>query len=232
MANKKKAKKKAPAKPQQQASPKNYILSGRARALPIAECWISSDWKEQGLVTIVVARQHTTGNMTFGIYLLDIYCLGLKNTNAIFSKPHYEYEELLENMYSRHEDGRERIDYVLAHNIIYGAIAYAEDLGFKPEKDWSLSQFILEEDTDDIELIEVEFGKDGKPLFISGPYDNVNAIIAKLNKSVGADNYHYVAEIGGLSDFGFDADYDFGDEEDDDEDDDDTQDAEYEEVKS
>jgi hypothetical protein len=234
-----KKKKKAPTQPQQQVSPKNYILTGRARKLPIAECWISSDWKEQGLITIVVARQHTTGNMTFGIYLVDMYCLGLKNTNAVFSKPHYDYEALLEDMYSQHEEGRERIDYVLAHNIIYGAIAYAEDLGFKPEKDWALSQFILEEDTDDIELIEVEFGKDGQPFFISGPYDNVNSIIAKLDKSVGAGNYHYLAELQGLSDFSIDDDFD--DDEDDDDDfvaaydfgnKDDAQDTEYEEVKS
>lgn len=222
MANKKKTKKKAPAKPQQQMSPKNYILTGRARKLQIAECWISTDWQDHGMCTITVARQHTNGNMTFGVYLLDTYCLGLKNTNAIFSKPAYEYKDIIETMFSQHPD-KMQIDYVLAHNIIYGAIAYAEDLGFKPEKDWALSQFILEEDTEDIELIEVEFGKNGKPCFINGPFDNINSVLAKLNKSVGEGNYEFVMIDGGDDYFDFDDD-DFDD------DDDDMEDIDYDEV--
>ena len=142
-------KKKKPAKPQPQMSPTKYITSGRARLLPIDECWISPDWKEAGLLTIVVARKHNTGNFTFGVYLLDRYCLGLKNTYALFSKKAFEYEEILDQMFEGHGGDKEPIDYVLAHNMIYGAIAYAEDLGFKPEKDWAMSQFILEEDTED-----------------------------------------------------------------------------------
>ncbi len=227
MANKKKTKKKVPAKPQQQLSPKNYILTGRARILPIAECWISSDWKEAGMCSIVVARRHTSGNMTFGIYLVDIFCLGLKNSNPLFNKPEYEYEDLLDKIFNTHMYGKTQIDYVLAHNIIYGAVAYAEDLGFKPEKDWALSQMILEEDTEDVALIEVEFGKNGRPCFINGPFDNVNAVITKLNKSVGEGNYDVVM-IEGDNDF-----YGFYDDDDDfeDNDDDDTEDVDYEEVK-
>ena len=230
MSNKKKNKKKVPAKQQQAVSPKNYMLTGRARKLPIAECWISPDWKDAGMCSIVVARKHATGNMTLGVYLVDTFCLGLKNTNAIFSKPDYEYEDLVEKIFDPH-GGKELIDYVLAHNIIYGAIAYAEDLGFKPEKDWKLSQMILEDDTEDIELIELEFGRDGKPYFISGPYDNVNAIVAKLNKSVGVGNYDYLMQIGGNDFYDYDYDDDDDDDEDYDDDDDNAEDVEYEEVK-
>ena len=241
MSNKKKTKKKPAAKPQQQLTPKNYLLTGRARKLPITECWISSDWKVAGICSIVVARQHTSGNLTFGIYLVDIFCLGLKNSNPVFNKPEYEYEDLLDNIFNTHMYGKTQIDYVLAHNIIYGAIAYAEDLGFKPEKDWALSQMILEEDTEDVELIEVEFGKNGKPYFINGPYDNVQKVANTLNKSVGEGNYGMTYILGDPS--SFDDEFDFDDDEDyedddydyDDDDDDDEEDAEdvdYEEVKS
>ena len=222
-------KKKTAAKPQQQMSPKNYILTGRARKLPIKECWISPDWKDTGLCTIIVAREHSNGNVTFGVYLLDTYCLGLKNTNSIFSKPVFEYEDIRESLFSQHGDKVE-IDYALAHNIIYGAVAYADDLGFKPQKDWVVSQMILEEDTEDIELIEVEFGKDGKPFFLSGPYDNVSAITAKLDKAVGQGNYNYLMEIGGHGQESYDFDDDF-DDNDEFDDDDDVEDTEYERVK-
>ena len=228
MANKKKTKKKPTAQPQ--LTPKNYLLTGRARKLPIAECWISSDWKNAGICSIVVARQHATGNLTFGIYLVDIFCLGLKNSNPVFNKPEYEYEDLLDKIFSTHMYGKTQIDYVLAHNIIYGAVAYAEDLGFKPEKDWIFSQMILEEDTEDIELIEVEFGKNGKPYFINGPYDNVQKVVNTLKKSVGEGNFEMTYILGDPG--RFDDEFDFDDDDDEDDDDDDTEDVDYEEVKS
>jgi hypothetical protein len=228
MANKKKKK---PAKAQQQMSPTNYIKSGRARLLPIHGCWISPNWQEVGVCTILIERRHTTGNITFGTYLVDTFCLGLKNTMAAFSKPEYEVEGYLNDIFQAH-GGKVPIDYVLAHNIIYGAIAYAEDLGFKPEKDWAVSQFILEEDTEDIELIDIEFGKNGRPCFVNGPYDNVAKISATLEKSVGKGNFDVTMMIGGgnFNDF-FDDDFDADDDDFDEDDDDTIEDIDYEEVK-
>ena len=227
MANKKNKKK--PAKPQPQMSPANYIKSGRARLLPISECWISPDWKDSGLCSIVVARKHTTGNVTFGTYLVDTYCLGLKNTMAVFSKPLFQYEDFVEQMFQAH-GGKMSVDYVVVHNIIYGAIAYAEDLGLKPEKDWALSQFILEEDTEDIELMDIEFGKNGRPLFMSGPYDNIANITKRLENSVGKDNFEVMIRLeeSNFNDFYLNE----NDDDDDFDDDDDTvEDIDYEEVK-
>lgn len=237
MANKKN-KKKTQTKPQQPMSPKKYVTSGRARLLPIYQCWISPDWKDAGLCTVVVARKHTTGNVTFGVYLMDIFCLGLKNTYSIFNKSAFEYEEIIGSMFATH-GGKQLIDYTLAHNVIYGGIAYAEDLGFKPEKDWATSQFILEEDTEDIELIELEFGKNGKPFFINGPHDNIGKVVSRLENSVGKGNFEVLLMAGNGGDFGgnFGGNYDFDeddfDDEDDDfeDDDDDIEDVEYEEVK-
>ena len=237
MANKKNKNKKK-VQPQQPMSPTKYFTSGRARQLPIEECWISPDWKEAGICTVVVARKHTTGNVTFGVYLMDTFCLGLKNTYAVFNRTQFDYDDIMSDMYAQH-GGRIPIDYALAHNIVYGGIAYAEDLGLKPHKDWATSQFILEEDTEDIELIDVEFGKDGKPFFISGPYDNVGKIKARLDASVGEGNYTYLMQVDGngfdfdgFDDFDDDDDEDFDDDDDDDFDDDDNdiEDIEYEEV--
>jgi hypothetical protein len=30
------------------------------------------------------------------------------------------------------------------------------------------------------------------PLFIAGPFDSINKILATLNKTVGEGNYHYI----------------------------------------
>lgn len=228
----KKKKKSNKAKIQQQnMSPRKYLETGRARKLPILECCINSDWKNAGLSTVVVARKHTTGNVTFGIYLIDTFCLGIKNADVAFNKTQFDYDDFLESMADRHMGDVEKIDYALAHNIIYGAIAYAEDLGFKPHKDWSYAQMVLEEDTEDVALIDIEFGKNGKPCFINGPYDSVNRVIETLKKSVGEGNFDVILVDGNASygNFGFDDENkdDYNDEYEDD----DTNDVEYEEVK-
>ena len=54
---------------------------------------------------------------------------------------------------------------------------------------------MLEEDTEDVELIEIECGKNGKPFYVCGPYDDrkkAEAIIAQLERSAGKGNYDYI----------------------------------------
>ncbi len=215
--------------PQQNMTPKQYIKSGRARKLPLLECVINSDWEESGLASLVVARQHTTGNVTFGFYLVDVFCLGVKNSDVGFSRSKDDYEDFLGKMSDRHMSGLIRIDYAMAHNILFGVVAYAEDLGFKPHKDWSFSQMVLEEDTDDVPLIDIEFGRNGKPCFINGPFDSVNRVVNTLKKSVGEGNFDVVLIDGGNSfgDIDFNEEFDNGDDDEDDE----TEDTDYEEVK-
>lgn len=176
----------------QQQSPKSYLTSGKARKLPLYECRVNPDWRESGFANVVVARSHAGGGITWASYLIDVFCVGLKQTSFAFNNDLDDYEEMLDIL-SEMQD-LELAEYVLVHNIVYGGIAYADDLGIKPlDKDWAVSQYILEEDNDDVELIELEFGKDGEPFYFSGPYDNVIQILQKLNASVGEGNYHFVS---------------------------------------
>lgn len=143
-----------------QLSPENYIKT-KARTLPIDKCYVNADWKESGMANIAVERKHTNGNFTYGVYLVDLFALGTKNTFWDFNTPISIYEKL--------KQGPDivEIDYNLAHNIIYGGNEYATENGFKIHKDFiNLTQYILEVDDDRIPLIEIEFGKNGKPLVI------------------------------------------------------------------
>jgi hypothetical protein len=40
------------------------------------------------------------------------------------------------------------------------------------------------------------FGKDGKPLYVSGPEDNVDRIMAKLHRTAGEGNFDFLIGIG------------------------------------
>lgn len=234
MATKKKKKAKKPqAQNAQNMSPVQYFLSGRARTLELVECLINVGWEEAGIASITVTRQHKTGNLTFGTFLVDTYCLGLKDTGQAFNKFEDEYDEYKEQMSDNHEKGLMIVGYDLVHNIIYGAIEYAAKLGFAPHKDWKYGQMVLQP-ANAVPKMDIEFGKDGKPYYIAGPYDKAAQIIDKLTKGVGADNFTYIADVRSLGfgdDFGL-SDFDDDDEDfDDDDEDNETQDVDYEEVK-
>jgi hypothetical protein len=176
-------------------SPENYIRT-RARNLEIFECLVSNSWESDGIANVVIARKHTNGNVTFAVYLVDLYCLGVKDTMYIFNIGEYEYREKLKpfNEMSTFTE----IDYNLAHNIIFAAIEFAGDFGFNPHKTFtSVTQYMLEEDTDEIDIIDIVCGLDGKPAYFKGADDSqatVNRILKQLEQTAGKGNYDFVIE--------------------------------------
>lgn len=53
------------------------------------------------------------------------------------------------------------IPYEVAHNLIYGSIEFAEEAGIEPVDAWDITQYILEEDDDNVPLIEYQWGLNG-----------------------------------------------------------------------
>jgi hypothetical protein len=72
-------------------------------------------------------------------------------------------------------------------------------LGLKPHRDFEQTKFHLGQRPE--KLMRLEFGKDGKPFYISGPRDNADRMIATLKEHVGNDNFHYLLSLG--PDFGW-----------------------------
>lgn len=167
-----------------------------AREYPIHECLINSSWRDQGIASILLSRRQPDGRIVFGLYLVDIFCLGLKDTLCNANVPFSTYEgEIKPRGYLA--DKPVKCPIPLAHSIIYGGIEYAEKLGFKPHKDFKLSKHILEE-PDKIERVKVEFGKEGKPFYIPGPRDDprkVRKIIKQLERSVGPGNFDFLIHL-------------------------------------
>jgi len=156
-------------KKQNQLSPEKYIRQ-KARLLPILECYVNKEWQNIGMAQIIVCRKHTIGNVTLGFYLVDTFALGVKDSFFRFNISPAEYADLVntlkQNFKTDNADELIKTEYVTVHNIIYGALEFAKEYGYKPCKEFDTTQYILEEDTEEIELIEFEFGKNGKPLLI------------------------------------------------------------------
>lgn len=171
----------------------NQLL--KARNCPIKECFITEEWQDKGMCNIYILREKPDSRIILGGYLIDLLCLGLKDT---FWNPELEYEEILARISSQPSEKFIRIHFALAHSIIYGGIDYAKELGFTPHRDFRYSKYIL----DPREKIKfddsIEFGKDGKPHFFAGPYDSkekINRIIAQLDERLGEGNFHFTYPV-------------------------------------
>jgi len=200
---KKRSKQKAasPHKSHQQdfASLSAQAIIRRARAFPFYECWISDNWQKDdlGLVEILVSRQQPDGDICFGTYLVDKYLLGVKNTfgNAGFSRARFQ-NEVIGKIFRELKPQECPVE--LAHQMVYASIEYAAQFGFQPEKDFAGTQYILAPRGELEEPYELTFGKDGKPFFVAGPYDNAPRILRQLEKTAGPGNFHYFMPIDAL----------------------------------
>lgn len=190
---KKKSKNKS--KGQQQAALSPYrFMREKARTLPIGQCYIGPpDWQESGMAHIIVTRVRPSGNLVMASFLVDTFCLGVKDAGYHENMAPSDFEEYLDKY--RRGMGLEEISYNEAHNIIYGAMAFAEDGGIKPSKDFYPAGYILEEDTDDIPMIEYDFGKNGKHLLIVHPDRKEMPYYHILKKNLG-DDFEYVMPYG------------------------------------
>lgn len=190
---KKKSKNKNSSQQKAKLSPERFMRE-KARSLPIDKCYVTPDWKEDGMAQVVITRKRSNGNLVMGAFLVDTFCLGVKDAGYNEDIPVSEFEECLDDY--RNDTGIEEISYNEAHNIIYGAMAFAEEGGIKSSKEFYPAGYILEEDTEDIPLIEYDFGKDGKHFLVIGPDGGEKKYLHTLQKNLGGD-FDYVMETGG-----------------------------------
>jgi hypothetical protein len=147
---------------------------------------------------VVIARQQAEDRIIFATILVDFFCLGVKNAfcNADFSRRRFE-----NNLARMCSGAPEPCDVGLAHELIYGSLEFARRYGFEPHPDFKLCSQVLDPPEAHPPKHNLEFGKDGKPLFVSGPYDDVDAILARLRKTAGDDNFDYLSTLVEPEDF-------------------------------
>ena len=190
---KKKSKNKNKGQQQPALSPYRFMRE-KARTLPIGKCYIAPpDWQESGMAHVIVTRMRPSGNLVMGAFLVDTFCLGVKDAGYHENMTPSDFEEYLNN-YKRGMR-LEEISYNEAHNIIYGAMAFAEECGIKPAKEFDPAGYILEEDTDEIPLIEYDFGKNGKHFLVVNPDRKEMPYYHILKKKLG-DDFEYVMPYG------------------------------------
>jgi hypothetical protein len=161
---------------------------------PLYECLLTKEWQKEGTITqILVARRSSSGQIAIGTFLVDLGCLGVKSAFGGLPTPR-EYRQLRDGMTAR--QAMIKADLNLVAKIVREALAYAKELGFKPDPDYRDAMPVLGDADPDACDVSIPLGKDGKPFFIAGPRDNVDRIMAKLTRKLGTDGFHFLVPIG------------------------------------
>ena len=173
-----------------------------ARDYPIYGCWIMTGWQDTGITPVVVARQPEPDKIMFGVYMVDLYCLGIKN---VYTRTDYSLSRFERELPKLCSHAPEKCSVELAHEVIYGGLEYAAKLGFEPHPDYYKQHADLMVDPPDAHprVDHVVFGHEGKPLYVSGPYDNelkINSVMKTLERTCGAGNFDYLVGFGDMGD--------------------------------
>lgn len=175
----------------------------KGELLPVAQCLVDINCANAllrnetseagGLGLVMVARSKGYNRFVATSYLIDYWCLGVKDTMPPRNCNDSQYKTFIEHCYSPFGEQYEEISLEQAQALVWGAIAYAKKLGFEPHRDFEESKAHLGESTSEIDL---KFGRNGQPCYVEGPYDNTTKIINALKKSVGNGNFDYLHGMG------------------------------------
>jgi hypothetical protein len=193
---------------------------------PLVGCWVSPGWQQgltllthvhpkkgrsewagvdgpgsvgAGLVSVLVAREVRPGRIRVGGYLVDVYCLGVKAITGPRLVDEQALPEFVRDFYSAYDGLPVAAPLELAQHLVFGAVEYARGLGFEPAPGFPAAAALLGPWAGPS---DIEFGLNGKPFFSQGPYDDPDAIVKTLERSVGWGNFDYLVIAGTLEGVG------------------------------
>jgi hypothetical protein len=144
---------------------------------------------DQGLAQLILARK-VGSKLQVCSFLIDYWCLGVKNVLGPRKLSAQDLTVFVDKTYATFGESGVELTIEQTWSIIGGAIAYAQSLGFQPHCDFEKAKELLGPQPD--HLTPIEFGKDGKPTYITGPHDNVDRIIKTLRDNVGDGNFECI----------------------------------------
>lgn len=162
---------------------------------PIYECLVPENLFEKGLGNIIISRKMPNGFIGAGIFLLDVYCLGVKDCFFTVLPPE-EYQNHLDRLSLL--GSLEPIHPSCAVKLIQESAAYALNLGFKPHPDYELAKRIFGDLDPSVCPENFTFGQDGKPFFVSGPKEteqDIRRIMDTLQRRLGPDGFEYIVNM-------------------------------------
>ena len=163
---------------------------------PVVRARVSTTLWEQGIGYVYLVRRGSGGLAAMAMFLLDVYCLGVKDVIA-----HVAQESTIAGrMAQMDENGGRWIDVSPEHirKLVEGAMGYALSLGLAPHRDCAGALRLFGELDSSKCATEFTFGDKGQPHFIAGPYDGqarIVDVLKSLQRTCGPDGFHYTLPL-------------------------------------
>jgi hypothetical protein len=173
-------------------------LAGRVQRLalaPIERCLLQKGLFETGMGMMVLARGMPSTGLTMATFLLDAYCLGVKDASLreIETSELEEYVAAME-IAAPLED----VEPAYARKLLREAVAYGRSLGFEPPRDYKAAELLFGDVSTDTCETRFEFGCDGKPFYVPGPNETpaqVRQRLERLRRSVGEHGFDFAMDV-------------------------------------
>lgn len=146
-----------------------------------------------GFAIVTVARQAGFNRLDVCTYLVDTWCLGVKDVSGLRTIDPTTYKDFVDFAYKEFPDGTTEISLEMAQAIVFGSIEYAAKLGLQPHQDFAQNRSHLGTWSSEPVLT---FGRNGKPFYMNGPYDDPMKILKILRETVGEGNFDYAISRG------------------------------------
>jgi len=166
------------------------------REAPFDQAMVSETLFEAGIGYVLVTRALDNGQIAAGYFLLDVHCLGVKDSFLAITD-----RKTIEDRIMRMPQPLAPISEAEAFKLIHDAIAYGRDLGFEPDGSFVDASLVLRELTPGECDKKFTFGKDGMPFYVQGPNHGpakATRIVRQLLKRCGRGNFHYLLELSDL----------------------------------
>jgi hypothetical protein len=151
----------------------------RAADAPIQHCFINESVFDAGLGTLILARGVTPYNISFGSFLIDVFCLGIKDVM---------FKSVDDEVFEMYLDGAggssplTSVDPSYARKLLRDLAAWSQSIGFAPHQDFAVVERMFGDVSADTSDAVFRFGLDGKPMYIPGPYDDVPLIRRRMRQ--------------------------------------------------
>lgn len=164
------------------------FLKTKMRSLKIGKCYLTEELFEIGEGYVVVTREFGNGKISMASYMVDMFCVGVKDALYFLRLSPMEFE----NIMAKYSIGCHFYEctYAEAHSLVYGAVAFASEAGIEPAPDFNLAKYVLEEDTGKFPHTKYEYGRNGKHFLIAKNDIEASRYLPQLRAKYG-DDYHY-----------------------------------------
>ncbi len=162
-------------------------------ASPIVACTLSEDYEERGMGMLTVTRKLSLGRFAITQFLLDAWCLGVKDAYFRVVEGD-EYEDFAEEL--EIEGGPAPMLPARARKLLRDAAAYGASNGIPQPDDLPEMERMFGDVQPDPEAT-FAFGDRGRPHYVVGPHDTLQRqkfILARLEEKFGPDGFEISAE--------------------------------------